>query len=182
MEIRKELHDDLIASLKTIREEYDKYQKIIKIPTAKHPAESLVDNGLIEYYGPRRAKTVIIAMGSVVGTIKDVIDEKKTSSSLFAAGAGVLKIKSFRPFPAEEILKVLKSVGAKNIAVAEKAISLGNAGPLYIEIKAAIQNKMPAIVKNYVIGLGGRDITKEMVRTIISKAATSAKEIEFIGK
>jgi len=189
LEIRKELHDDLISSLEIIKSEYEKYNKIIPIPNTlltgqagKCQTPNSIDNGLLEYYGPRYAKNIIIAMGSVVGTIKDIIDEKKSSSGLFGTGVGVLKLKTFRPFPADEIIKTLKIVGAKNIAVVEKAISLGNSGPLYIEIKSALQGKLAAGVKNFIVGLGGRDVTKEMIRKIIARTAAKEKEIEFIGK
>jgi pyruvate ferredoxin oxidoreductase alpha subunit len=183
LEIRQELHDDLISALPVIKDEYEKYNKII--PTKKFQISNFkfqIDNGLLEYYGPKKAKTVIVAMGSVVGTIKEIIDEKKSSAGLFSSGAGVLKIKSFRPFPAEELVKILKIVGAKNIAVAEKAVSLGYAGPLGIEIKAAVQGKISARVKNFIIGLGGRDITREMIRNIIRQAEGKGEETEFVGK
>jgi pyruvate ferredoxin oxidoreductase alpha subunit len=184
LEIRQELHDDLISSLKTIKEEYDNYQKIINIPSNHGHKPSLIDNGLIEYYGPASAKTVLIAMGSVVGTIKEVIDENRANSGLFGASGstGIIKLKSFRPFPAEEIIKVLKNVGAKNVAVVEKAISLGNAGPLYIEVKSAMQGKNSANTKNFIVGLGGRDITKKMIKNIITKAGGKGEEVQFIGK
>jgi|WetSurMetagenome_2_1015567.scaffolds.fasta_scaffold180159_1 pyruvate ferredoxin oxidoreductase alpha subunit len=185
LEIRQELHDDLLASLDVIKSEYQKYNKII--PLKKSPIadrKSHIDDGLLEYYGPAHAKTVIIAMGSVVGTIKEVIDEKKSETDLLglSGGVGVLKIKSFRPFPAAELAEVLKIVGAKHIAVMEKAVSLGYAGPLYIDVKAALQGKTSATVKNFIVGLGGRDITKKMIKNIIAKTPNSGKEVEFVGK
>jgi pyruvate ferredoxin oxidoreductase alpha subunit len=185
MEIRKELHDDLIASLDTIKSEYQKYNQIIPTAKAKNESQkSHIDDGLMEYYGPAHAKTVVIAMGSVVGTIKEVIDEKKSEANLLGLGGGigVLKIKCFRPFPTEELAKVLKIVGAKNIAVVEKAVSLGYAGPLYIEVKAALQEKISASIKNFIVGLGGRDITKKMIENIIAKTPGNGQEVEFIGK
>ncbi|MDD4901689.1 MAG: pyruvate ferredoxin oxidoreductase [Patescibacteria group bacterium] len=192
MEIRQELHDDLISALPVIKDEYEKYNKAF--PSLTHPVSArggstplergIIDNGLLEYYGSPRAKTVIVAMGSVVGTIKEVIDEKKSSGGIFSAGGGigVLKLKTFRPFPAEEIIKILKDVGAKNVAVAEKAVSLGYAGPLYLEVKAAVQGKINANVKNFIVGLGGRDVTREMIRSIIAKAVGKGGEVEFVGK
>jgi pyruvate ferredoxin oxidoreductase alpha subunit len=195
MEIRQELHDDLISALSVIKDEYEKYKKTFPNLAPKTstnpprlaglgtlPERGILDNGLLEYYGPKKAKTVIIAMGSVVGTIKDIIDEKKSAGGILAPGVGVLKIKIFRPFPADELLKTLKMVGAKNIAVAEKAMSLGYAGPLYIDVKAALQGKIVAEIKNFIIGLGGRDVTKEMIREIIGKATGKDGEIKFIGK
>ena len=81
----------------------------------------------------------MVALGSLVGTIKDTVDDEKKNKTLFDGGVGVLKIKSFRPFPSEEVLKVLKK--AKYVAVVEKAISLGSIGPMALEIKNALQGK-----------------------------------------
>jgi pyruvate ferredoxin oxidoreductase alpha subunit len=183
MEIRQELHNDLLSALPIIKEDYKKYNETFKIPMPGKTAP-LHDSGLLEYYGPAHSKTVLIAMGSVVGTIKDSIDEEKTDGKIFGigGGVGVLKIKSFRPFPAADIIEVLKTVGAKNINVVEKSISMGNAGPLFIEIKAALQGKLDAVVKNFIVGLGGRDITRKMISEIINKTEKEKKEVEFIGK
>ncbi len=185
LEIRQELHDDLVLSLEVIKSEYEKYNKTIPITSSKLEIRNLkFDNGLIEYYGSERAKTVIVAMGSVVGTIKEVIDEKRSAGGIFGSSGsiGVLKLRTFRPFPEQAIINVLKKVGAKNILVAEKAVSLGYAGPLYIEVKAAVQGKINAVVKNFIIGLGGRDVTRGMIKAIINKAVRKGKEVEFIGK
>jgi pyruvate ferredoxin oxidoreductase alpha subunit len=183
LEIRQELHNDLLSSLEIIKSEYEKYKKVFQISNIKYPISNIsYDNGLLEYYGPKHAKTVVIAMGSIVGTIKEIIDEKKSKAGIFAPGVGVLKLRTFRPFPAEEIISVLKNVNAKNIAVAEKAVSLGNAGPLGIEIKAALQGKLNVQVKNFIIGLGGRDVTRQMIRNIIGKTSGKGKKTEFVGK
>ncbi|MCG2698717.1 pyruvate ferredoxin oxidoreductase, partial [Candidatus Parcubacteria bacterium] len=154
MEIRQELHDDLVASLDLINEEYKKYHEIItktqkheNTKTQKHKnTKTIIDNGLVEYYGSSRPKVILVAMGSVVGTIKDAVDKYKYPISLRRRGAGgevgVLKIKSYRPFPADEILKIIKK--AKYIAVLDKAITLGEMGPLASDIKSAAQGKIKA--------------------------------------
>jgi pyruvate ferredoxin oxidoreductase alpha subunit len=185
LEIRQQLQDDLISSLEIIKSEYEKYNNTVAPEkSSRENPNSKIDNGLLEYYGPVRAKTVIIAMGSVVGTIKEVIDEQRAASGLFGAGGsiGVLKLKVFRPFPSAELIKVLKDVGAKNAAVVEKAVSLGYAGPLYIDVKAALQGKISAKVRNFIIGLGGKDVTREMIKMIFTKAADKGEEVEFVGK
>jgi len=121
-------------------------------------------------------------MGSMVGTIRETIKTQKK--------VGVLNIKVYRPFPGKEIIKAL--VRAKNIAVLEKAINLGQAGPLYSDLKAALvcDGKAGAArfnIKNYVVGLGGRDVTGKIIRNIITDVnrrnkKTGESEIKFIGK
>jgi pyruvate ferredoxin oxidoreductase alpha subunit len=173
LEIREKLHRDLLASLKLIKTEYDQLKKII--PEAIKPTEknSIVNNGLIEYYGAKNPNTIIVAMGSVVGTIKDVVDETK--------GVGVLKIKSFRPFPAVDILNILKKT--KYVAVVEKAISLGaNDGPLTMEIKSLVQNKLKNKIQGFIVGLGGRDITGGMIKNIIKEVQKKDGGLKFVNK
>jgi pyruvate ferredoxin oxidoreductase alpha subunit len=167
MEIRQDLHNDLRASKKIILDEYQKLS--ILINNKYNPS----DNGLFEYYGPKKPKTLLIAMGSVAGTIKDVIDISKKT--------GLLKIKTYRPFPGDEILPILKY--AKYIAVIDKSISLGSVGPLAMDIKTTAQGKIKAKIKSYVAGLGGRDITKKMIEDIISDVSKrTEEEMRFIGK
>ncbi|MDO8593263.1 MAG: pyruvate ferredoxin oxidoreductase [bacterium] len=177
LEIRQELHDDLTASLKTIEQEYTNFNKIINLPTplSKGGAGGL-DNGLIEYSGPKKPDTILIALGSVIGTIKEAV-----SPLIKGAGRiGILKIKCFRPFPASAILSIIKS--AKNIAVIDKAISLGHIGPLAADIKAVAQGKTNANISSFIAGLGGRDITGEMIKKIIKLAGKKNNGAVFIGR
>ncbi|MDP3901421.1 MAG: pyruvate ferredoxin oxidoreductase, partial [bacterium] len=83
-------------------------------------------------------------------------------------------------FPAEQILKIIKS--AKNVAVIDKSISLGATGTLASDIKAMAQGKTNANIRSFIVGLGGRDITKEMIKKIIKLANKKSDETIFIGK
>ncbi|MBU4014572.1 hypothetical protein KJ878_00005 [Patescibacteria group bacterium] len=138
---------------------------------------------MVEYYGSSRPKVILVAMGSVVGTIKDAVDKYKYPISLRRRGAGgevgVLKIKSYRPFPADEIVKIIKK--AKYIAVLDKAITLGEMGPLASDIKAAAQGKIKAKIQSFIVGLGGRDITGEMVERIIKEVKKGDDGVRFVG-
>ncbi len=81
MEIREDLHNDLLDSQKNIKEEYEKYLKTIKLDRITEK-RSIINNGLVEYYGNKKAKTVLIAMGSVIGTLKDVADNDQSIAIL----------------------------------------------------------------------------------------------------
>ncbi len=133
-------------------------------------------NGLVEEYQTKGADKVIIAMGSVCGTIKEVVDELRAKGKK----VGVLKITSYRPFPAQAIYDALKDV--PKIAVVDRAVSLGSYAPLFSEIKAAFcsKKKKPQIISSFIVGLGGRDITKDSIKEIFR--LLTAKEItgEFI--
>lgn len=167
LEARQALHDDLIASLEVIKKEDKLFKKVF---ASKDKAASRIDNGLVEYYGPKNPETLLVALGSVTGTIREAL--KKQSR------VGLLKIKTYRPFPAAEIKKIIET--AKNVAVIEKAISLGQAGPVYSDI-AAIQTKRSLNLKDYIVGLGGRDVTEKMIINIIKDANKKNYFLKFIG-
>ncbi len=165
MEIRQDLASDLEVSKKIIKKEFDSYRKIFKRG----------DDGLVEYYGSKNAAVVFMAMGSVVGTIRASVDEINNAGG----SAAVLKIKCFRPFPTLEIIKALS--GAKNVAVIDKSISLGNEGILASEVKAAMRD--PKIkIQSFVAGLGGRDITRKMIAAIYKQAQKGNSGLVFVGK
>ena len=174
MEIRQDLHDDMIKATHLIDREYKLYKKIIPIPDVYDNKLSQIDNGLIEYYGPKKAKAILVSFGSLVGTIKKEVEKRKN--------IGVLKIKTFRPFPDVEILEVLQKTKAKNIAVIEKAISLGSNGPLALDMKASVCGKSKAKVQSFVVGLGGRDVTGKMIGKIITEVEKKDNSLKFIGK
>lgn len=132
--------------------------------------------GLYEEYNIQDAGTIFVTMGSLAGPIKEVVDEQRSKGEKI----GLLKIISYRPFPIDEVKKVLSK--AKRVIVLEKSVSLGQAGPLYMDVLSALYSsngsKLPK-VEGYVGGLGGRDISKEEV-TDIYKNEKSAY-CEFIN-
>ncbi len=109
---------------------------------------------LIEAYRLDDAEIAIVAMGSVCGTIKDAVDAMRAEGRK----VGLLKIRAFRPFPADDIKKALS--GIKKVGVLEKNISIGARmkGAVGYEIKDALGDSSVQVL-SYVAGLGGRDIT-----------------------
>lgn len=129
--------------------------------------------GLIDGYILDDAEIVIMAMGSVIGTIKDTIDVLRSEGE----SVGLLKVRSFRPFPAEAIKNALKN--AKIIITLDKNISIGkNEGALCTEVKACLHNtdlRVPVI--GFMLGHGGRDIPMSTISKIINKAKLVEKGI-----
>jgi pyruvate ferredoxin oxidoreductase alpha subunit len=118
-------------------------------------------SALVEGYRLDDAQTAIVAMGSICGTAKDAIDEMRDGGKK----AGLLKIRVFRPFPSEEIAQALGKV--KRVAVLDKNISLGAKGALALEVKDALYGSgIP--VKDYILGLGGRDVRKKDIKEIVA--------------
>lgn len=133
-------------------------------------------NGLIEGYRIKDAERLIVAMGSVCGTIKEVVDELRTKGKK----VGLLKITTFRPFPYQEIYEALKNIS--KVAVLDRALSLGSFAPLVNEIKAVFfgKKKKPQVISSFIVGLGGRDITGDSIKEIFRLLNTKEKAGEFI--
>jgi pyruvate ferredoxin oxidoreductase alpha subunit len=131
--------------------------------------------GLIEEYNTKDADIIIVSFGSIVGTIKEVIDQLKGGEK-DGHDVGLLKIRAFRPLPKERITEVLKN--ARVVSVVEKDVSIGlGEGGLFSEIKGVLYNldERPKAI-GFVAGLGGRDITQKNIRDIIKLSKKAEKE------
>lgn len=119
--------------------------------------------GLVRSYRCDDAETVVIALGSMLGTIKDVVDELREGGS----SIGVLGIISFRPFPFDAVREVLKS--SKRIVIVEKAFQVGIGGIVSENVRMALSD-LP--IHNYTViaGLGGRPITKASLHLLFDQA------------
>ncbi len=115
---------------------------------------------LFEEYRTEDADYIMLIMGSAAGTAKQAVDELRERGKK----AGVLKLRVFRPFPADEIAQALKN--CKAAALMDRCESYnGNGGPLGSEVPAALfRNKIMIETVNYIYGLAGRDFT---VRDVI---------------
>ncbi|HWR26224.1 MAG TPA: pyruvate synthase subunit PorA [Methanosarcina sp.] len=127
--------------------------------------------GLVDGYKLEGAEIVIMAMGSVLGTIKDVVDEYRARGEKI----GVLKVRSFRPFPKEQIREAIKNAHA--VVVLDKNISIGtNEGALFTETKSCLYNsKIRVPIMGYTVGHGGRDIRMESIAKVIEETKKAAK-------
>jgi pyruvate ferredoxin oxidoreductase alpha subunit len=109
--------------------------------------------GFYEEYRLDDADMVMVILGSSAGTAKDVIDEYREKG----VKVGLLKLRMFRPFPAEQLKAVL--AGRKAVAVCDRSASFGgHGGPVFTEIRSALYGESsPVPVHNWLYGLGGRD-------------------------
>jgi len=120
------------------------------------------DYGFFEEYRLDDADYAIVLIGSAAGTAKDAVDKLRAQG----VKAGLLKIRMFRPFPAEEIAAALRHV--KVIACMDRTESYNTqCGPVGAEVKNALYNEnMQIPLINYVYGLGGRDVTTESITNV----------------
>jgi len=115
-----------------------------------------------EKYKMDDAEQVIVCMNSTAGTAKAAVDELRAQG----IKAGLLKIRMFRPFPAEEVATALKN--AKSIAVLDKADSLNGAGGALFEdtISGMYVSNIHVPTVNYIYGIGGRDTTVNDIKKV----------------
>lgn len=130
--------------------------------------------GLVGAYRLEDADTVVVALGSVLGTIKDTVDDLRDDGMRI----GALAIKTFRPFPIAEVNQTLPH--AKRIVVLEKALAIGIGGILSLNVRIALSGK-PQPVYTVIAGLGGRPITKKSLRRLFRDAAAGRlHELTFL--
>lgn len=118
--------------------------------------------GFFEGYRLEDAEYAIVAIGSVCGTVKDAVDALREKG----LRAGLLKIRVFRPFPAEEIAEALK--GCRAVAIMDRSEGYNAVGgPLGAEVTAALyRSKSQAEVVNIMYGLSGRDVRVEDLEAV----------------
>lgn len=139
--------------------------------------------GYFESYQMEDAEVAMVTLGSLGGTAKTVVERLRSQN----IKAGLVKLRLFRPFPAEEIAEVLSSL--KAVAVMDRADTLSNlGGPLFVDIKSALFNwgEKPALL-NYIYGLGGRDVGVYEVMKVFSDLEDVAsgkegiKQVNYLG-
>lgn len=139
--------------------------------------------GFFEEYKMNDAEEAVVIIGSAAGTGKDAVDELRANGRK----VGLVKIRVFRPFPAEEIAEAFKNV--KAVAIMDRTESFNNCcGPLGAEVRAALYNaKADCLTVNYVYGLGGRDIRVEDIMGIydelhrIAESGDIGETYRYIG-
>lgn len=132
--------------------------------------------GLLEGYRCEDADVILIANGSAVSTARQVVNEMRSEGKK----VGLAKLRFFRPFPASEIVGIMKSASA--VGVLDRSYSFGHGGAIYSETCAAAYGKISSPpIKDYVAGLGGRDITPKIIRSIFDDLLKGPKLGEDIA-
>lgn len=170
MEIRYALHHDLRKSIHMLDEIDQKF----------HNITGRGGSPFLEKYRCEDASFIAVCFGSLSYHLRDVVDALRTDD----IRAGVIGVHLYRPFPDQYIAEALKD--AKVVVVFEKALSYGNEGALFADIKSALYHysKRP-LITNYILGLGGREIkTMDLYDAFKKSCSTppSKKEgIHWIG-
>jgi pyruvate ferredoxin oxidoreductase alpha subunit len=173
-EFKRQQEEAMKNALKVIPEVNEEYGEI---------SGRVYGDGLLDEYCLDDAELAVVCLGSTAGTVKMVVDELRAEG----VKAGLLRIRTFRPLPAEGIVNALKE--AKAVAVMDRSMSFGGSGgPVFHEVRHALYDadRHPYAV-NYVYGLGGRDTSPMQIRQIygdlqkIVKAKRVEKPIQYVG-
>ncbi len=126
--------------------------------------------GQVEGYKTDDAETVLVASGSMCGTIKTVIDERQIKGEKI----GLVRIRMYRPFPEARLLELLKE--KKAIGVIDRSIAFGmRGGPFFTELKSLTSELGDMPVLSFIDGIANLDITKDHIETIIDKVDAASK-------
>jgi pyruvate ferredoxin oxidoreductase alpha subunit len=165
METRYKLKETMEDALPIIDATADEFKKL----TGRYYG------GLIDTYRMEDAETAFVAMGSLVGTLKDVVDTLRAKGEK----VGIVKIRSFRPFPHKKIREVCASL--KQLVVFDKSYSLGLGTILQEELRGCFyRQKHQPLISGFVVGLGGRDIPPESLIECYKKAQKGEILNEFV--
>jgi len=125
--------------------------------------------GLLSRYRSHDAEVIVVALGSVLGTLEDVIDELREQG----VRAGLVGVKTFRPWPSAEVREALRH--ADRVVVLEKALSIGIGGIVSQNVHSALEGSDVA-VHTAIAGLGGRPITKASLHRLLEDALAGRLE------
>jgi pyruvate ferredoxin oxidoreductase alpha subunit len=158
-EVRYLAHDRQMQALDLIPDVADEFARVFGRPSG----------GLVRAYRADDAETIVVALGSVLGTIEDTVDAMRDEG----ARIGALAVKSFRPFPARTVRAALG--GAKRVVVLERAFAPGAGGILSADVRVALGGKGPGVY-TVIAGLGGRPIAGRSLRRLFAEAAAGRLE------
>ena len=158
-EVRYLAHDKHLRALEAIPRLSQDFQDIFQRPSG----------GLLDLYHTEEAETILLALGSVNGTIKDAVDALRNEGW----PVGSIAVCTFRPFPSHVLRHVIQH--AKRIIVIEKDLAVGKGGIVSSDVKMALQG-LPIIVDTVIAGLGGRPILYTSVIETVKRACLEGLE------
>ncbi len=167
MEMRRSIH----AAMEKAPEVYDRIEDEFFTAFGRR-------YGQAEGYRCEDADVILVMAGTAAGTARVAVDELR----LAGEKAGLLRIRMFRPFPAQAFRKALG--GAKKVAVLDRNCSFGAGGIFAQELKAALYGGNAPPVYSYITGMGGRDVTVDTIKTVYSltrDTAAPASESVWLG-
>ena len=148
---RAEIQQAMEASIPVLDEACDEFEDIF----GRRPA------GVLEAFETEDAETIMIACNTMARTLRNVVKERRAKGEKI----GMIRTKLFRPFPREELLAAIGS--AKRVGVMDRNHSPGSGGIFWLEIAATLRERPDVLLQDYLVGLGGGDVTPDNINSII---------------
>jgi len=159
------IQDSMEQALSVLEEARDEFENIF----GRRPA------GALETFDTEDAETIVIACNTMARTLHTVVNERREKGEK----VGMIRTKLFRPFPRKELLAAIGN--ARKVAVLDRNHSPGSGGIFWLEIAATLKDRPDVLLQDYLVGLGGGDVTPENIHAIIDdmNQRTTASEPEW---
>lgn len=167
METRYEVHRALNESRDVIAAAVEEFADVFGRDYTEY-------GGMIDTYRAEDADYVLLGLGSIAGTIREVVDDYRARGEK----VGMVRPRIYRPFPAEALRDAL--AGKEAVGILTKEVSPGYESALAGEVKAALYSAddRPA-VQDFIIGLAGRDVTKDEIADMVEETKATEREMDF---
>lgn len=162
---RWEIQHSMENAMTVLAEARDEFEKIF----GRRPA------GALEAFETEDAETIFIACNTMARTLRNVVIERRKKGEKI----GMIRSKLFRPFPRKELLEAIGT--AKRVAVLDRNHSPGSGGIFWQEVAATLSHDPDMLLQDYLVGLGGGDVTPENINAIIDDMSerTTASDPEW---
>ncbi len=165
MEMKKDMRDSMYNAIGTIKNEISNFNEQF---SAELPG--LTDNFMME-----DADYALVTAGAISSTAKYTVRKLREKGQK----VGLIRLYFYRPFPAEDVLKAVK--GLKGLGVVERNLSFGQRGPTYEDVATSLYGRVDIPIRNYVVGLGGRDIRVKDFEKMFEDLVEGDNEIEWVN-
>ena len=162
---RREIQQSMEAAIEVLAEARDEFEDIF----GRRPA------GVLEAFETDDAETIFIACNTMARTLRNVVIERRKKGEKI----GMIRTKLFRPFPRKELLAAIGQT--KRVAVLDRNHSPGSGGIFWQEVAATLTQQPDVLLQDYLVGLGGGDVTPENINAIIDdmNQRTTASDPEW---
>ncbi|MCW6157902.1 MAG: pyruvate ferredoxin oxidoreductase [Thermoplasmatales archaeon] len=165
MEMKKDMRDSMYNATNAIKKEITTFNDLFN---AELP-------GLTENFMMEDADYALITLGAISSTAKYTIRKLRERGQK----VGLIRLYFYRPFPGEEIVKAVK--GLKGLGVVERNLSFGQRGPTFEDVATALYGRVDVPMRNYVVGLGGRDVRVKDYELMFENLVEGNNEIEWVN-
>ena len=155
--------------------------KILKVEEEFREIFGREYGGLVEEYRTEDADAIAVVSATIASTSKEVVDRMRERG----LKVGLARVRYFRPFPHQELREIAKKTDM--LGVIDRSYTFGYGGALYAETKGVLYGHSDIPVKNYIMGIGGRDVTPEILEKVfmdmlrIAKDGAVDTEVEWVG-